>query len=59
MSEHHILSELESSIIQYGDLRAEVDRPDIAGHLKVPLHRVHRAFERLFDRGILYGRIAY
>ena len=59
MSEHHILSELEARILQYGDLRAEVERPEIARHLKVPLHKVHHAFERLFDRGILYGRLAY
>jgi len=58
MSNYSTLTPFEALLLQYLDLRGEEDRPEIARRMRVPLHRVHHAVERLRDKGLLGGRIA-
>lgn len=58
MSNYRTITQFEALLLQYIDLRGEDDRPEIARRMRVPLHKVHYAFERLRDKKLLGGRIA-
>jgi len=58
MSNYNTLTPFEASLLQYIDLRGDDDRPDIARRMRVPLHKVHHAIERLREKKLLGGRIA-
>jgi len=52
------LNDTERSLIEHLDLCADEERSATAAALRLPLHKVHYALERLKDNGILKGKVA-